>query len=58
MYYVTHSWLFSGGLYMVRLDPSSLRLTAAYGLFIAATVICLGAALGRWIDRARRITGD
>ncbi len=42
---------------MMKLDPSSLRLTASYGLSIAVTIICLGSTLGRWIDRTRRLTG-
>ncbi len=42
---------------MVHLDPSSLRLTAAYGLSVAAAVIALGAPLGKWIDSTNRLTG-
>ena len=49
-------WWFAGGCYMLELQPSSLRLTATYGLVIAASVIVFGASLGRWIDRSRRIT--
>jgi len=41
---------------MMKLDHMSLRLTATYGLVIAATVIALGASIGRWIDRSRRLT--
>lgn len=49
-------WWFAGGCYMMKLDHMSLRLTATYGLVIAASVICLGASIGRWIDRSPRLT--
>jgi iron-regulated transporter 1 len=48
-------WWFAGGLYMMQLAPGSLRLTALYGLIIAATVICFGASVGNWIDKTKRI---
>ena len=50
-------WWFAGGLYMMKLAPENLRLTAMYGLIIAASVICFGASVGNWIDKTRRITG-
>ena len=50
-------WWFAGGLYMMKLAPGSLRLTALYGLIIAASVICFGASVGNWIDKTRRLTG-
>ena len=51
-------WAFAGGVYMMVLSPSGdLRLTAIYGLVLAVAVIASGAALGRWIDTAQRITG-
>jgi len=43
-------WLFAGGLYMVCLDGSSLRLTATYGLISSLTVILLGPLVGRGVD--------
>lgn len=49
-------WWFAGGLYMMELAPENLRLTATYGLIISATVIVLGAILGRWIDASRRLS--
>jgi len=49
-------WWFAGGLYMMKLAPGTLRLTAMYGLIIAASVICFGASVGNWIDKTRRIT--
>ena len=49
-------WWFAGGLFMLQLDnSSSLQLTAVYGLVLAASVILLGAAVGNWIDKTRRI---
>ena len=42
---------------MMKLAPGTLRLTATYGLIIAASVICFGASVGNWIDKTRRITG-
>ena len=42
---------------MMKLAPENLRLTAMYGLIIAAFVICFGASVGNWIDKTRRITG-
>ena len=48
-------WWFAGGLYMMQIDTDSLQLTAIYGLVLAATVIILGATVGNWIDRTKRI---
>ena len=50
-------WWFAGGCYMMELHKNSLRLTATYGLVIAASVIIFGSVIGRWIDRTRRLTG-
>merc|ERR1719315_539117 len=41
---------------MLELHKESLRLTATYGLVIAASVILFGASVGRWIDKTRRLT--
>merc|ERR1719427_389273 len=41
---------------MLELHKESLRLTATYGLIIAASVILFGASIGRWIDKTRRLT--
>jgi len=49
-------WWFAGGCYMLELHKESLRLTATYGLVIAASVILFGASVGRWIDKTRRLT--
>merc|ERR1712013_109116 len=45
-----------GGCYMLELLPSSLRLTAIYGLVIAASVIVFGASVGRLVDTMGRIS--
>ena len=50
-------WWFAGGCYMLELRRQDLRLTATYGLVIAASVIIFGASVGRWIDRTKRLTG-
>ena len=49
-------WWFAGGVFMLHLREADLRLTAIYGLVIAATVIVFGATLGKWIDRTKRLT--
>jgi len=49
-------WWFAGGCYMLELHKESLRLTAIYGLVIAAAVIIFGASVGRCIDKTRRLT--
>ena len=41
---------------MLHLQEENLRLTAIYGLVIAASVIIFGSSLGRWIDRTKRLT--
>merc|ERR1712055_663385 len=41
---------------MLEMHKESLRLTAIYGLVIAASVILFGASVGRFIDKTRRLT--
>merc|ERR1719187_1787074 len=41
---------------MLELYKESLRLTATYGLVIAASVIVFGASMGRCIDKTPRLT--
>lgn len=41
---------------MLELRSNDLRLTATYGLVIAASVIIFGASVGRWIDKTKRLT--
>jgi len=49
-------WWFAGGVFMLHLQDDDLRLTAIYGLVIAASVIMFGASIGNWIDRTKRLT--
>jgi len=49
-------WWFAGGCYMLELLPTSLRLTATYGLVISASVIVFGASIGRLVDTMGRIS--
>jgi len=49
-------WWFAGGVFMLHLQDDNLRLTAIYGLVIAASVIMFGASIGNWIDRTKRLT--
>jgi len=49
-------WWFAGGCYMLELHKEDLRLTATYGLVIAASVIMFGATVGRCIDKTHRLT--
>merc|ERR1719266_2392463 len=49
-------WWFAGGCYMLELLPTSLRLTATYGLVISASVIVFGANIGRLVDTMGRIS--
>jgi len=49
-------WWFAGGGFMLHLQDDDLRLTAIYGLVIAASVIMFGASIGNWIDRTKRLT--
>lgn len=48
-------WNFAVGLYLVKLTPGSLQLTAIYGLVVAATAIFISPAIGGWIDRTPRL---
>lgn len=57
VYVVISRWWFAGGLYMMKIDPQSLRLTAIYGLFVSASIIAFGAILGKWIDKTKRLSG-
>ena len=49
-------WWFAGGCFIMELHKDSLRLTATYGMVIAASVILFGAYVGRWIDKTGRLT--
>ena len=49
-------WDFGGGLFMMGLMGDDLRLVAIYGFAKCFTVIMMGAAIGNWIDRNKRLT--
>jgi iron-regulated transporter 1 len=51
-------WLFAIGLFMMKLYPESLKLTAIYGIVLAGSILVLGTFLGAWIDKTRRIHGE
>ncbi|XP_013776717.1 solute carrier family 40 member 1-like [Limulus polyphemus] len=48
-------WTFAVGLYLVQLYPSSLRVTAIFGLAASLSVIILGSSIGNWVDRNPRL---
>jgi len=48
-------WLFAIPIFLMELSPGSLRLTATYGLVVAASIIVLGEIIGRWIDKTQRL---
>ncbi|CAG0913975.1 unnamed protein product [Notodromas monacha] len=48
-------WTFAVGLYMMKLYPDSLKLTAIYGITVSASIIIFGSFIGAWIDRTFRI---
>ena len=49
-------WFFGGGIFMVELAPENLRLVSIYGFVLSISVIFLGAPIGNWIDRSKRLT--
>eukprot|EP01018_Ginkgo_biloba_P000358 Gb_09598 [translate_table: standard] len=48
-------WEFSVGLFMIHVWPSSLLLTALYGVVEAASVAIFGPIIGDWIDRMQYV---
>ena len=48
-------WNFSVGLYLVKLTPGSLQLTAIYGMVVTGAVILFLPIIGNWIDRNNRL---
>ena len=49
-------WFFGGGIFMVELAPENLRLVSIYGFVLSISVIFLGAPIGNWIDKSKRLT--
>ena len=50
-------WVFVVGLFLVRLDLTSLLLTAIYGLTLAITAIVFAPVFGNWVDSHPRLHG-
>ncbi|XP_026691699.2 ferroportin-like [Ciona intestinalis] len=48
-------WYFAIPLFLTDLDPTSLFLTAAYGLTLSASVLLFAPLVGDWIDRTGRL---
>ncbi|XP_047133099.1 solute carrier family 40 member 1 isoform X1 [Hydra vulgaris] len=48
-------WNFAVGLYLVKISPGSLQLTAIYGTVVTSSVILFAPAIGSWIDRNNRL---
>ncbi|XP_015784071.1 solute carrier family 40 member 1 [Tetranychus urticae] len=49
------TWEFAIGLYLIKLYPSSLLLTAIQGILASSATIILAPIFGRWITKASRI---
>nr|XP_047129718.1 solute carrier family 40 protein member 1 [Hydra vulgaris] len=48
-------WNFAVGLYLIKLTPGSLQLTAIYGAVVFGTIILFAPSIGSWIDRSNRL---
>ncbi|XP_052058185.1 solute carrier family 40 member 1-like [Mytilus californianus] len=48
-------WSFGVGLFLIRLNPGSLRLVAIYGFSKGASVLLFAAIIGDWIDNTPRL---
>ncbi|EDV19239.1 uncharacterized protein TRIADDRAFT_1773, partial [Trichoplax adhaerens] len=48
-------WVFVVGLFLVRLNITSLLLTAIYGLTLAITAIVFAPVFGDWVDSSDRL---
>lgn len=48
-------WTFAVGLYLVKLTPGSLQLTAIYGLVLTSTAFMFSPIIGNWIDSKNRL---
>ena len=49
-------WNFASGLFLMGLMGDDLELVGIYGFAKCFTVIMLGALIGNWIDRSKRLT--
>ncbi|XP_074659121.1 solute carrier family 40 member 1-like [Tubulanus polymorphus] len=48
-------WSFAVGMYLVKLDGNSLRLSAIYGFSAGVLILLFGAVIGDWVDRNPRL---
>ena len=48
-------WAFAIGIFLIKLTPGSLRLSATYGLVFSIAAIIFSPMVGAWIDRNRRL---
>ncbi|XP_067648892.1 ferroportin-like [Haliotis asinina] len=48
-------WAFAVGLFLIKISPESLQLTASYGLTSGLSVLLLGALIGDWVDNTPRL---
>ncbi|XP_046573527.1 solute carrier family 40 member 1-like [Haliotis rubra] len=48
-------WAFGVGLFLIKISPESLQLTASYGLASGLSVLFLGALIGDWVDNTPRL---
>ena len=51
-------WNFAVGVYFISLNPSNLQAVAINGIALNMAVIVFGAAIGDWIDRRPRLSGE
>ncbi|XP_067649629.1 ferroportin-like [Haliotis asinina] len=48
-------WAFGVGLFLIKISPESLQLTASYGLASGLSVLLMGALIGDWVDNTPRL---
>ncbi|XP_046326039.2 solute carrier family 40 member 1-like isoform X2 [Haliotis rufescens] len=48
-------WAFGVGLFLIKISPDSLQLTASYGLASGLSILLLGALIGDWVDNTPRL---
>ena len=51
-------WQFAVGMFLVEIDPNSLRLTAIYGFASGGAIFLTGAIIGNWVDKSGRLQGE
>ncbi|OWF35570.1 solute carrier family 40 member 1-like isoform X2 [Mizuhopecten yessoensis] len=49
-------WSFGVGIFLVQLEPVSLRLVAIYGFANGGSILLLGAIVGDWVDKTARLS--